>query len=331
MLNCRSMIHTRKLGIWALAALLPAQEIEPVFRGGVEIVTVSFSVIAPNGNFIQGLKKENFALYDNGLQAPIAQFWQDTGIPLTIALVADISGSQRAVVQKHKRSMGQFLQQVLGSEDKALLAIIDAQVRLAEDFTNSKDDLQSSVDKLLVHRIPTTRLGDPCVSERPRATRSRFPCGGSVIWNGVFYTARLKMKAPEGRKAMVLLTDGEDSGSNHSLTTAIEAAQGADMIVFPIQEPANGHRIAPKSKKRLGRLAQETGGILFDGTKQSPQQIFDQIERELRSQYVLAFTPPERSRDGKFHKLEVKIKNIKNQAHPGLKVRCRSGYYAPNN
>ena len=324
MLNGSWMIPTRKFGFWILAALLPAQESEPVFRGGVEIVTVSFSVIAPDGDFIHGLQKENFLLYDNGKQVPIAQFWQDTGIPLTVALVADVSGSQRAVVQKHKRSMGQFLKQVLGAEDKALLAVIDSQVRLAEDFTYSKEALQSTVDKLLVQRIPTTRLGEPCVSERPRATRSRYPCGGSVIWNGVFYTARLKMKQPEGRKAMVLLTDGEDSGSNHSLTTAIEAAQGADTIVFPIQEPANGHRISAKSRKRLSRLALETGGILFDGTKQTPQEIFDQIEKELRSQYVLAFTPPEHSRDGKFHKLELKIKK------PGMKVRSRSGYYAPN-
>ncbi len=325
MLNGSSMIHPHKLAIWMLAALVAAQEGQPTFRGGVEIVTLSFSVTAPDGNFVQGLKKEDFALYDNGKQVPIGQFWQDTDLPLTIALVADVSGSQRAVVQKHKRSMGQFLQQVLAAEDKALLAVIDSQVRLAEDFTNSKEDLQSTVDKLLVRRIETTRLGEPCVSERPRATRTRYPCGGSVIWNGVFYTARLKMKNPQGRKAMVLLTDGEDSGSNHSLTTAIEAAQGADTIVFPIQEPANGRRISAKSRKRLGRLAQETGGILFDGTKHTPQQIFDQIEKELRSQYVLAFTPAERSRDGKFHKLELRIRK------PGMKVRSRSGYYAPSN
>ena len=324
MLNWGSMILRRQLAICALTAFLPAQETTPTFRTGVEIVTLSFSVTAPDGNFVHGLKKEDFILFENGKQIPIGQFWQDTDLPLTVALVADVSGSQRAVVQKHKRSMGQFLKQVLGAEDKALLAVIDSQVRLAEDFTNSKVALQGTVDKLLVQRIPTSRLGDPCVSERPRATRSRYPCGGSVIWNGVFYTARLKMKQPEGRKAMVLLTDGEDSGSNHSLTTAIEAAQGADTIVFPIQEPANGHRISAKSRKRLSRLALETGGILFDGTKQTPPQIFDQIEKELRSQYVLAFTPPERSRDGKFHKLELKIKQ------PGMKVRSRSGYYAPN-
>ena len=325
MLNGSWMIPTRKFGFWILAALLPAQESEPVFRGGVEIVTVSFSVIAPDGDFIHGLQKENFLLYDNGKQVPIGQFWQDTDLPLTVALVADISGSQRAVVQKHKRSMGQFLQQMLGAEDKALLVLVDTQVRLAEDFTSAKSELQSAVDKLGVRRIMTTRLGDPCVSERPRASRMRIPCGGSVIWNGVFYTARLKMKKPDGRKAMVLLTDGEDSGSDHSLTTAIEAAQGADTIVFSIQEPANGKHTTNKSRKQLGRLVLETGGILFDGTKQSPSEIFDQIEKELRSQYMVAFTPQQRSRDGKFHKLELKIKQ------PGLKVRSRAGYYAPKN
>ena len=306
-------------------ALAPAQEGQPTFSSTVEIVTLSFSVTGPDGNFIQGLKKDEFTLYDNGKKVPIGQFWQDTDLALTIALVADVSGSQRAVVQKHKRSMGQFLKHVLGANDQAMLALIDTQVRLAQDFTKSKDDLQDVVDMLLVRPVPTTRLGNPCVSQRPRQTRSRNPCGGSVIWNGVFYTSRLRMKKPEGRKALVLLTDGEDSGSDHSLTTAIEAAQGADTIVFPIQEPANGRRTTSKSRKLLARLASETGGIHFDGTKQTPQQIFDQIEKELRSQYVLAFTPPDFARDGKFHKLELKINK------PGMKVRNRSGYYAPRN
>ena len=305
-----------------LLAVALAQNPQPTFRSGVEIVTVAFSVMGPDGNFIQGLKQQDFTLYDNGKQVPISQFWHDTDMPLTVAMVADISGSQMAMIQKHKRSMGQFLKQVLGPSDQALLVTVDTRVNLIRDFTSSNEELQRLVDRLLLQRQFGTRLGDPCLKRNSQ--NRRIPCGGSVIWNGVFYTARLKMKPPTGRKAMILLTDGEDSGSDHSLVTAIEASQGADTIVFPIQEPANGKRIARRSKNRLERLALETGGVLFDGTKQTPEEIFTQIEKELRSQYVLAFTPPDQTRDGKFHKLEVKLKQ------PGTKVRSRSGYYAPS-
>ena len=304
-----------------LAAAL-AQNPQPTFRSGVEIVTVAFSVIGPEGNFLQGLKQQDFTLYDNGKQVPISQFWHDTDLPLTVAMVADISGSQMAMIQKHKRSMGQFLKQVLGPRDQALLVTVDARINLIKDFTSSNEELQEIVDRLLLQRQRGTRLGDPCM--KLNSQNRRIPCGGSLVWNGVFYTARLKMKSPTGRKAMILLTDGEDSGSDHSLISAIEAAQGADTIVFPIQEPANGKRIARRSRNRLERLALETGGLLFDGTKQQPEEIFAQIEKELRSQYVLAFTPPDLTRDGKFHKLEVKLKQ------PGTKVRNRSGYYAPS-
>ncbi len=306
--------------LFLLAATVLAQE--PTFRGGVELVTAAFSVMGPDGNFILGLKKEDFTLFDNGKQVPISQFWQDTDLPLTVALVADISGSQRRMIEKHKQCMGQFLRQMLGLKDQALLVTLDSRLNLIQDFTSSNEQLQSVVDRLLVQRLPFSRLGEPCV--RPGSENRRNPCGGSIIWNSVFYTARLKMKASDGRKALILLTDGEDSGSDKSLTTAIEAAQGADTIVFPIQEPAHGNRVGGSGRKKLARLAAETGGVLFDGTQQEPKEIFDRIEKELRSQYMLAFSPPQKSRDGKFHKLEVKLKQ------PGAKVRSRSGYYAPD-
>ena len=137
---------------------------------------------------------------------------------------------------------------------------------------------------------------------------------------------RLKLNPEVGRKAIVLLTDGEDTGSDHSLSHAIEAAQGADAVVFPIQERAGAaSRNRGKSKRDLNKLASETGGVLFDGNKKSPDYIFTEIEKELRSQYVLAFTPAVESRDGKFHKLEVRV------TKPKMKTRARSGYYAPKN
>lgn len=309
-------------GFFFIASVLFAGQ-ETTFRADLQLVTLPFSVIDADGNLVQNLKQEDFKLFDNGKQVPIKQFWQDVDMPLTIAFVTDISGSQRRVVEKHRRNIGQFLRQVLGPQDRATLVTVAAQVRLQQEFTPSADVLQESVDSIRPGRQPGLRLDEPCTNEK---RLGRLPCGGSIIWNAVFYTARLKLNPEVGRKAIVLLTDGEDTGSDHSLSHAIEAAQGADAVVFPIQERAGAaSRNRGKSKRDLNKLASETGGVLFDGNKKSPDYIFTEIEKELRSQYVLAFTPAVESRDGKFHKLEVRV------TKPKMKTRARSGYYAPKN
>ena len=320
-LRAYMLVH-RMLAFFLIATSLFADQ-EPTFKSDLQLVTVPFSVIDADGNFVQNLKRGDFKLYDNGKQVPITQFWQDLDLPLTIAFVTDISGSQRRVVEKHKKNISQFLRQVLHQKDKATLVTVAGQVRVLQDFTGSADQLQDAVELITTARQGGERLDTPCKNEKGRG---RMPCGGSIIWNGVFYSARLKLKPEDGRKAIVLLTDGEDTGSDHSLVHAIEAAQGADAVVFPIQERSGAARKNKgKTKRNLLRLATETGGVLFDGNEKSPEFIFSEIEKELRSQYVLAFTPAASQHDGKFHKLEVRV------TKPKMKARSRAGYFAPTN
>jgi len=159
---------------------------------------------------------------------------------------------------------------------------------------------------------------------------SRWGCGGfSALWHGIYTAARLKMKPVDGRKAMIFVTDGLDSGSIHSLTDAIEAAQNADTLVYTIRYSAlsgmytlAAPTLALGGRRGLRRLSEETGGRPYSSPKEGPAGIFQEIENELRNLYVLGFVVPESDRDSQPHQLEVKSKR------KGVSLRARKSYTA---
>jgi VWFA-related protein len=251
---------------------------------------------------------------------------------LTIGLVVDISGSQMKYFGEHQQTMGQFLKQVLRPQDQAFLVSVAGQVRLITDLTNSPEKLQAGIDNL---RTPLAgiELGEPCFPPNGlRPPMRRFPirlppslCGGpSVLWHGIYTAAKLKMKSVDGRKAMIFVTDGLDSGSIHNLTDAIEASQNAETLVYTIRYAALPALAAPglalRGRRGLRRLSDETGGRAYAAPQEGTAGIFTQIEEELRNLYVLGFAVPETARDGKVHVLEVKSKR------KGVTVRARKSY-----
>src|SRR5258708_38424451 len=206
-----------------------------------------------------------------------------------------------------------------------MLVSIAQQAWLVADLTNSADDLQAAVEKIGVrNRTAGPLLGEPC-----RGSRIRHGCGGTALWHGLYFTARQGLRPVDGRKAMIVLSDGMDTGSDRSLTDVIEAAQSADTVVYTIKylspirfaSPTLTILTAVKSRS-LERLAHETGGHPFGNPGDKLAEVFTQIENELRNLYVLGFTPAEEARDGKFHKLEVKT------VRKDLVVRTRTGYHA---
>jgi Ca-activated chloride channel family protein len=250
-------------------------------------------------------------------------------LPLTIGLIVDVSGSQRKFVEEHKRTMAQFLAQVLRPTDQGFLVAVSGDVKLVVDLTHSVGDLSKGVELLSTFPLVGKQLGEPCPTRRVQI-RGRdvqiSRCGGTALWNGVYSSAKLKMKSVDGRKALIVLTDGWDTGSTHTLADAIEAAESADTLVYTIRYSMLPTVLVPgpnlKSRSMLRRISNETGGREYGSPKEGPGEIFAQIETELRNLYVLGFTVPESARDGKFHKLEVKSKRT------GVTARSRSGYMA---
>jgi len=321
------MRRAASLAILLLAAALDAQKAD--IRVDVGLVTVACEVTDRNGVPVKSLQVEDFELRDNDRLQKIDHLWQEQDLPLTIGLIVDVSGSQSAFIEQHRQTLTQFLRQVIGAKDRAFLLTIGPEVKLMADLTGSVEALRKGVDDIEGLQLRGVQFGESCLEAVPYRG-----CGGTALWNGVYAAARQKMKWVKGRKALIVLSDGLDTGSPHSLPDAIQSVQEAETVVYAIKyvDPEitpsqagvskRGASIRGLANRGLERLTDETGGYTFPNPEDKLAEVFARIEQDLRNQYVLGFTPPEDARDGRFHKLEVRAQRR------NLVVRARVGYYA---
>ena len=345
----RTVSTVKHCAALALAAALPAQP-PPDLRADVNLVRVPCAVREANGAPAQGLRGDQFVVLDDGVPQPVEYVWQELDLPLTVGLISDCSCLIAALMDSQRKPLMQFIARVISPQDRAFLVSVAKQQRLAVDLTNSVDSLRAAVEGL--GQREGAVLGEACSGAHPtRRSSASPPCGGQTLWNGVFFAARLKMRPQSGRKALLLFTDGRDTGSDHGLTDAIEACQAAGTAVYSIRYGPirHGHRAATvladivsppaiflvkdpyaeftRAARDLERISRETGGLEFDAEYYTrPDKltaIFDRIESDLRSQYVLAYRLPATHAPGTYHRIAVKV------ARPGVTVRARVGYYAP--
>lgn len=310
------------LFVLTLPAQAPPQKAD--ISVDVDLVTVACSVTNRAGAPIRDLKPADFRLTDSGQTREIHGFWQESDLPLTVALVADVSGSQAGFVANHRDAIAQFLKQVIGPRDRAMIVEIDRQTRMISALTGSLDNLNAAVEKIGTRAgRKSATIGPPC-----RNTTLPHTCGGTALWHGLYYTADA-LRGARGRKAIIVLSDGVDTGSDIGLPELIETAQTVGAVVYSIKYTSKtrflsvGALVADAVSHGMDRLDRETGGLAFGNPGKKTAEVFARIEKDLRNLYVLGFTPPADERDGKLHKLEVKM------ARPGLVVRSRSGFWAP--
>ncbi len=321
--------------LWFAVPLL-AQE-PPNFRTDVNLVRVPLTVTQANGALVQDLRREEFVVLEDGVRQEVRHLWRERDLPLTFVLVGDISCSRPNTLIQRQKSVQQFLDRVLSRNDRAALVSVSEQARLVTDMTDSRQKLQEGAKRLLLSRDEDGILGDACSGKHPSymssATSQDIPCGRKALWNAVYFGATLKLRPQAGRKAMLLLTDGLDTGSDYEAKQAIAACEGADAIVYSIRSDDPGEaaieskfeeyaRWAGRRRSELRRIARDTGGLEFDASKDELPTIFKRIEADLRSQYVLGYTPSAERGRRSYHKLKVKV------TRPGVTVRAREGYYS---
>jgi VWFA-related protein len=307
-----------------MAMTLLAQDEEPVvIRVDVQMVRVPVSVQNENGKHIAGLRAEDFQLLDNGAPRPVRQLWTEGDLPLHVGLVLDVSDSQMVVLRQNLEIMRAFLKGLLREQDRAFLAAFTGQVRLFQDFTADGNAIMDVAAKIHTkEQVNGVRMGADCKPiPPPRGLRTlKKPpktCGGSAIWHAMFRAVEKLKGAPDTRKAIILITDGQDTGSNYTAEQVIAMAQSHGIPVYAIGvHGRTGRPEAELNDKLLKRLGAETGGVMFEETEK-PVEIFERINLDLRSQYVLGFSPAE-SCDGKFHALQVTARDYR--------VRTRTGY-----
>lgn len=283
-----------------LLAAAAAQQ--PVFRVDVRLVRILATVKDPAGGLVASLNKEDFTVYDNGVPQELAIFERRTELPLSIALLVDTSLSTAKELRYELDSVERFLEAAFSEghpEDAVALYSFNYDVTLLSGFTRSRARLRAALKQL-----------------RPE--------GGTSLYDAIYLAARdLEMR--EGRRVMILVTDGGDTTSTKSFHQAVEAAHMADTVIYailvmPITSDA-GRNIG--GENALEGLAAGTGGRVFrPEIGPALDQAFGEILRELRTQYLLAYypknVPPSKDR---FHRLEVKV------SRPDLRVLARSGYY----
>jgi VWFA-related protein len=279
----------------------------------VNLVDLYFTARDKQG-FITNLAKSDCSLSEDKTPQTIKNFTQEKKLPLTIGLLLDTSGSQQNVLPIEQQSGAEFLRDVLTTKDEAFLISFDINVDLLADYTNRASEIKHALDKATINTGAGT--GSVTGNGTPR---------GTLLYDAVFLAAHDKLSSEAGRKVIVMLTDGGDQGSQETLKSATEAAQKANAIIYVILIADRGFYggFGYTGDRDMERLATDTGGRVINvgNNGRKLEDAFAQIQDELRTQYLLSYTPTNAKADGTYRKIELSCGN-------GLKVQTRKGYYA---
>jgi VWFA-related protein len=290
----------------------------------VNVVQLFFNVKDKHGMLIPNLTKDGFEIAEDGKPQTIKYFNTETNLPLTLGILIDSSGSQLRVLDMEKEVGGAFLKQILTDKDLAYVMDFNVDAELVQDFTRDVHQLQAALNKVKINTGFTTGPM-PGAGGGPVPTA---PSRGTVLYDAVYLSSHDMLAKEVGRKAMILLTDGEDEGSQLKIKDAIEAAQKADSMVYVLLCADRGFYGMQggfySGESEMRKLTEQTGGRVINvGNKfDKLREAFDQIAAELRSQYNIGYTPTNTKLDGSYRKLEIKPKQ------KDLKIQARAGYYA---
>ncbi len=298
-----------------LAACAWAQE-PPSFKSEVGLVNVAMTVRDANGALVADLARDDVEVFEDGVPQSIFVFARSADIPLTLGLVVDVSVSQMRFFGHHQQDVHDFLQAVLRPQDRAFLLSFDNDVRLLADFSANPEPLLAGLKRYQTGVRAFPMLG-PVEDRR----------GGTAFYDGIFHGAeKLFFVTNQGRKALLVFSDGEDNSSVHHMLDAIEGPQRANASVYCIRytEVKEG---ALNARNKYGirvmaRISRDTGARDFDAQLVQLRTVFGQIGEELRSSYELAYHTTNPVRDGSFRKITVRAKRA------GLRVRAKTGYVA---
>jgi len=305
---------------------------DEVVRVETNLTNVFFTAADRQKRFVSTLKREDVRILEDGVPQEIFAFQPNSDLPLSLALLIDCSGSEERTLPEEKNAARAFLESVLRPEkDEAAIVSFTGEVTLEQGLTGNIGRLRRAIDE--VRFVPPSGyIGGGVVvggAPTPPISGSRQVLAGSTaIWDAIWATSNelLSGAAEHQRRAMILLTDGEDTISQVKMQDAINRALKADALIyaigigdryeFAINEPA------------LKKLTEQTGGRAFFPTNERDLTVaFEQIERDLRERYLIAYSSTNKMRDGSYRKVSIEIVNP-NVRHENLKLNYRPGYFA---
>jgi VWFA-related protein len=332
----------------------------------VNVVTLPVTVRDKKGKIVRDLTKDDFELQEDGKPQSIRYFSQETNLPLTVGLLVDTSMSERDNIDKERSASRSFLDQMITRPvDRAFVIHFDREIELLQDLTSDHAKLEKAVGLIEIQPAVENTQSSDQGSGAPRTRRGGG--GGTKLYDAIFLACDEITKKQKGRKAIVVLTDGEDRGSQETMNSAIESAQKSETVVYTIyigghedrdsgfnngpmddggypggrypgsrypggypgggypgggRYPRGSQDNRPNGKKVLQEIAQQTGGRYFQVSKKDTvDDIYASIAEELRTQFMLGYTPPKDQSTG-YHSIHLATKN------KDLTVQTREGYYS---
>ena len=334
------------LGVMAATPAWAFQDDKPTFSTGVNVVNVLASVRNKQGEFVRDLTKDDFTVEEEGRAQIIKYFSQQSDLPLTLGLLIDTSGSQRQVLGQERSASARFIDQVIREDkDMAFVVHFDFDTELLQDLTSSRKKLRQSIQNVEPPQLQRRQQGGG--GGYPGGGQGRRGGGGTVLYDAVLVASDELMRNQSGRKALIILSDGVDTGSKVSINEAIESAQRSDTLIYsilffdeqayggqtgpimgggrrrggpPIRIPVQTH---PDGKKILQRMSRETGGGFFEVSRKVPiEETFERIQEELRSQYSLGYSSDKQNAGPGFRSIRLAT------TQKNLIVQTRDKYYA---
>jgi VWFA-related protein len=268
----------------------------------VDLVNVVFTVFDRRGKFITNLSQDRFKVFEDNRPQTITNFSKETNLPITVVLLIDTSGSIRDQLRFEQEAAIEFFHSTLRrGADTGVVISFDSGTDLLQDYTDDPEVLASAVRRI--------RAG-----------------GGTSLYDALYLAASEKLAAQQGRRVIILISDGDDNSSRISMARALEETQRNDVVIYAISTNASSgsrSRDQERGDRVLKRFAEETGGkAFFPSRLQGLSADFQNISEELRAQYTLAYRPDNIQRDGSFRKIRIQVSDKNYQ------VRARNGYYA---
>jgi len=292
---------------------------DQVLKIGTQLVTVPFNVTDKTNRYINELGKDDIEVLEDNKPQQVFSFERQTGLAITIAMLIDISGSEEYSLPMEKAAGRRFFERVLRpNKDLGAVVTFEGDATLIQGLTSNVEKLQRGLDEIRI-AVPTASVrgvgGTPPINGDSRA-------GSTAIWDAVYSVSTDLLRREAGRRVIILITDGEDTSSTIKIREAIERTWRSEVIVYAIGigDPAFG-----VDSGVLKKITAETGGrAFFPRSEEDLDKAFAQIDEDLRSQYVLAYTPSNGAKDGSFRTIQLRVKTRKD-----LTVRHRRGYFAP--
>jgi VWFA-related protein len=298
------------------------KEDELTLKFGAKLVNVLFSVQDKQNRYLNDLKQEEVQILEDGQLQEIFTFKRELDLPLTMAILVDVSGSERFTLPYLKDAGGRFVDSVVRSgKDTVAVLKFEGEATVMQELTSNPKRVRKALEDIAFNAPPPVSIYGGSTPPINGGSRQ----GSTAIWDAVIATSADMLAREPGRKTIILFTDGVDTSSRMKLDEAINEALRAEVVIYSIGIGDPG--FDGVNEGALKKLSESTGGrAVFPDEVRDLDKAFAQLEQDLRQQYLLAYEPKNEASDGGFRKLEIKVvkQNAKN-----LKIRHRRGYYAP--